>query len=398
MAVLDAESTQTDLYEIRRISEFCRIVFGSMARSDQRRWAELYVRGLIILPGRKSIRSIAKLGSGDDSIQSLQQFVNQSPWAWGPVRRALAKQVSQALRPKAWVVQEVAFPKNGDGSVAVARQYAPSEGRILNCQRALGIFLAGDEGSSPVNWRLVIPRSWDRETTLRSKTGVPQFEHAQPDWQYLLNALDEMVGDWGLPPAPVIVRLDNERDVHPLLHGLEQRRLSYLVEVPPATPVALSGAAEQPPTVGKLATLAAKHGQLTLGWREGPAGELVRSRYVSTAVPGFSVVGGIRPGGAPRYSRHVLAEWHHGRPETGAVWLTDLGAGDAAELTSLLRPRPRLAPGDEDLTERAGLRHFEGRSFRGWHHHVTLASVAHGYRLVSRISRRVPDQALRMSA
>lgn len=398
MAARGAELTPVDLLDDLRISEFCRSVFGSMTRSDQRRWGELYVRGLISVPGRKSIRRISDLIAGQDAIQSLQQFVNQSPWDWVPVRRALADQLSRSLRPKAWVVRELVFPKNGDDSVAVARQYASSEGRILNCQRALAVFLAGDEGGGAANWRLIMPRSWDGAEGRRAKTGVPRHERAQPDWQYLLGALDEMVGDWGLPPAPVLLSLSNDRDVHPLLRGLEERGLSYLVKVPPATSLAVAGGADRAPSAGQLAAMAARRGLTTLAWTDGPGGGLIRSRYVTTAVPGLPTVGGIGRGVAQRRSRLVLGEWPAGRAALGSVWLTDLGGTGTVELAGLLRTRRQVALDVEDLTEGAGLRHFEGRSFRGWHHHVTLASVAHGYQLVRRLDTRLARQPLPIPA
>lgn len=413
MAVLDAGTAFADLPEIPTLSEFCGTVFGSVARSDQRRWAELYVRGLMSVPGRKSIRRICELATSDDGtrclesfsdlvagrdpVQSLQQFVNQSPWDWRPVRRAFAEEMSRHLRPRAWVVREVVFPKNGEGSVAVARQYVPSEGRILNCQRALAVFLAGDDGSTPLDWRLVIPKAWDEADARRAKARLPHHERSRPDVQYLLAALDELVGDWGLAPLPVVVKLDNERDVHPLLHGLEERGLSYLVEVPPATPLS-ARAAQQSPTAGRLAALAARRGRLTLDWREAQTGLVVRSQYATATVPGFSVAAdGVEHRRAVRPARHVLTEWPTGRTKPKAVWLTDLGAGDTADLVRLLRARRQTRNVDE-LTEGVGLRHFEGRSFRGWHHHVTLASVAHGHRLLSRTAAARTATLLRMPA
>lgn len=398
MAARHVELMPVDLLDVPRISEFCQSVFGSMARSDQRRWGELYVRGLISVPGRKSIRRISDLIAGYDAVQSLQQFVNQSPWDWVPVRRALTERLGRSMQPKAWVVQELVFPKNGDNSVAVARQYASPEGRILNCQRALAVFLAGDEGAGAVNWRLIMPRSWDSAQRKRTKTRIPPQERAQPDWQYLLGALDEMVGDWGLPPAPVLLSLDNDRDVHPLLRSLEERGLSYLVEVPPSTPVSASGSADRAPSAGQLAAMAARRGVTTLAWADGAQDGLVRSRYVTTAVPGLSAVGGIGRGGAQRRSRLVLAEWPAERAVLGSVWLTNLNGSGTVELAGLLRTRRQLALDVEDLTEGAGLRHFEGRSYRGWHHHVTLASVAHGYRLTRRLDSRPAHQRLQIPA
>src|SRR5882762_6976453 len=123
MTTCEFVPVQRGARDVTTLSEFCDRVFMSLIRSDQRRWGEVYVQGLVSVPGRKSIRRISEMVVGYDADQSLQQFVNQSPWAWEPVRQALAEQMARMLRPQALVIQEVVFPKNGDSSVAVARQY-----------------------------------------------------------------------------------------------------------------------------------------------------------------------------------------------------------------------------------------------------------------------------------
>ncbi|MEU1289241.1 IS701 family transposase [Kitasatospora sp. NPDC005856] len=390
-------------FEAPALAYFCRGLFGSLPRSDQRRWAEVYVRGLVSVPGRKSIRRISELVVGADAVQSLQQFVNQSPWDWSPVRRALAEQVEEALRPRAWVVREAVFPKNGDGSVAVARQYAPSAGRVLNAQRGLAVFLAGDEGTCPVDWRLVIPRSWDAEDKRRSRARVPGEARFRPDWQYVLEIFDEMIDDWGLSAPPIVVDVDSEREVYPLLHGLEERGLSYVARVPGSTPVLLQGSqqraqsASRPPTVGQLAAMSAKRGRTTLTWQQGAGAELARCQFVMATVPGFSTVGEIRHGRAYTRSRHVLAQWLSGQTKPNALWLTNLGSAGVVELSALLRARRRAEEDMRALAE-CGLRHFEGRSYPGWHHHVTLVSAAHGYRLVRRLQEESADDWMRQHA
>jgi len=350
---------------------------------------------LVSVPGRKSIRRISELVVGRDADQSLQQFVNQSPWSSEQVRRSLAEHVNQALRPTAWVVREVVFPKNGDNSVAVARQYAPPAGRVLNCQLALGLFLAGDNGSCPVNWRLLMPRSWDDDPERRARSRVPEEERSQPRWKYLLDMVDEMIGAWGLPTAPIIVDLDSDGDVRPLLNGLDERGVGYLAQVParmpllPASLVERAGGSTRPATVGELAAVAAKHGGLTtVSRRDGATGELSRSQFVITAVSGTTRHAGAAHGRGFRRARHVLAEWRSGQQRPRAVWLTNLGAAGILDIVGLFRARDWANDDVHRLAEESGLRHFEGRSFQGWHHHVTLASVAHGYRLMRTLGQQ----------
>ena len=111
-----------------------------------------------------------------------------------------------AIRPKAWIIQEAIFPKNGHRSVGVAKQYAPSVGRTLNCQLGLAVSLANNAGRYAVNWRLVLPRSWDEDRELRERARVPVDVRHRPYWWQVFDAVDEMVFDWGLRPAPSRVR------------------------------------------------------------------------------------------------------------------------------------------------------------------------------------------------
>lgn len=116
------------------LSEYCDVLFASLARSDQRRWAEIYIRGLLATPGRKSLASISERMLGRRAIQPLQQFVNQSNWDHAAVRAHLGALTAATIRPCAWAIEEAAFPKNGANSVGVARQFAHAAGRTLNCQ------------------------------------------------------------------------------------------------------------------------------------------------------------------------------------------------------------------------------------------------------------------------
>ncbi|WP_309110609.1 transposase [Saccharothrix sp.] len=398
-----AVSAGADPSDLSTLSEFCEELFTTLGRSDQRRWAEAYVRGLLVVPGRKSIRRISELVVGRDADQSLQQFVNQSPWAWEPVRRRLAERIGQAMRPRAWVVREAVFPKNGDNSVGVARQYAPTAGRMLNCQRAVGVFLAGDEGAGAVDWRLVMPKSWDHDADRRAKTRVPEDERSRPVWQYLLDAFDEMTGNWGLPAAPVVVDLSSDPGVFPLLSGLEERGMRYLAQVSTAMPLlpvnlvggpGAVGSRNQPRTVGQLVAAAARRGRSTLSWRDERTGAVSTSDFVVATLPGHAAMGDGRPGRLP-WLRHVLAEWPVGQVRPSAVWLTNLGAAGIREMVSLLRAAGHADTEVARLAEEFGLRHFEGRSFPGWHHHVTLVSAAHGFRLLQELERAgYPEERL----
>jgi len=372
------------------LSWFCQGLFASLPRSDQRRWAEVYVRGLIEVQGRKSIRRISDHVLGWRADQCLQQFVNQSPWAWEPVRRGLATQFAATSPPQAWVLEEAVFPKNGDSSVGVAKQYVPSARRTINCQLGMAVFMANETASCPVNWRLVLPRCWSDDDTRRSRTHVPDEEQHRSQWSCALDAIDEMVAEWALPPAPIVVDASSHADMAELVDGLEQRGLRYLVRIPAETSV--------PPvngrrfTAGELAMLAARRGQLTMSWRDPATWRVGTSRWIVAMIPNAENVVQMAPHAAYRRMRRIVAEWLPGRAAPSAVWLTNMHNARLPELVTLTRLRRRTGEDMARLHDGFGLRHFEGRSFRGWHHHVTLASSAHAFAALSAADQEYADE------
>ena len=128
--------TAKELASMRaRLVAFAEEIFAPVARKDQRHWGEVYLRGLMLDGKRKSIEPMAeRLPDGDE--QCLQQFVNQSPWAWEPVRERLAKRMAAELDPDGWVVDDTGFPKAGRFSVGVARQYSGTLGKVPTARSA----------------------------------------------------------------------------------------------------------------------------------------------------------------------------------------------------------------------------------------------------------------------
>jgi len=136
------------------LAVFAHRIMAPIPRSDQRRWGETYLRGLLLGEGRRSARRIADGAAVPDAVQSLQQFVNQSPWDWTPVRHEITRYVRNRLDARAWLIRDIYITKRGNRSIGVARRYVPSAGRILNCQHGLGLFLSDTQVSVPVDWQL----------------------------------------------------------------------------------------------------------------------------------------------------------------------------------------------------------------------------------------------------
>jgi SRSO17 transposase len=364
------------------LSSYCDLLFTSLARSDQRRWAEVYVRGLLTTPGRKSLASISERMLGRRAIQPMQQFLNQSTWEHAAVRASLGAMSAAAIRPRAWAIEEAAFPKNGAHSVGVARQFAHAAGRTLNCQLALTLALVGEDCDVPVNWRLMLPECWDRDHARRAKAHVPEHEHHLPRWHHALDLVDDLIEHWHLPAAPVLVDAAAEADVEPLLTGLESRGLGYIVEVARNT---LVRRAAGPTIAGAARSLSAsqcvqaamyKGERVTVSWDDGAYGAPRQSQFLTVPVPGTGVPGGHGYRAHAQRPRLVIAEWPAGWSRARGHWVTNLAARSTAHVVTLAKQRARTRAAIDALHTDYGLGDFEGRSLRGWHHHVTLVSAA----------------------
>src|SRR3954454_9945332 len=225
------------LHRVRgRLVEFAEEMFAALARKDQRRWGEVYLRGLMLDGKRKSIEPMAaRLEDGDE--QCLQQFVNQSPWDWLPVRRALARRMSAEIAPVAWVIDDTGFPKQGKMSVGVARQYCGALGKVGNCQLGVSVSALTAQASCPLDWRLFIPEAWDEPDAFnqarRAGAHLPEDVRHRPKWQLALEMIDELQG-WGLT-APVVLGDGAYGDITELRSGLSERGISYVLDVKAVT-------------------------------------------------------------------------------------------------------------------------------------------------------------------
>jgi len=397
-----------------RLVEFSLEMFESMARKDQRRWGEVYLRGLMLDGKRKSIEPMAaRLEDGDE--QCLQQFVNQSPWDPLPVRRALARRMSRELSPEAWVIDDTGFPKFGNMSVGVARQYSGALGKVGNCQIGVSIDAATDEASCPLDWRLFIPEEWDEQTKWnrerREKAKLPEDVHHVEKWRLALEMIDELIA-WGITP-PVICGDGAYGDSTEFRSGLEERELEYVLDVKattsayredikPTQPPKPGGRGrppgtryrEDPSSLKALALAAGKQATVKVTWREGTRGKM-SSRFVALRVrpANIHLRRHAHKNGEELPVNWLLCEWPSKAPEPTKYWLSNLPANaPLKQLVRLAKLRWRIEHDYRELKDALGLDHFEGRTYRGWNHHVTLVSIAHAFLTLER-RRRPPPRA-----
>jgi SRSO17 transposase len=415
MMRLVAGLSERELSRVRgRLVEFTGEMFASMRRKDQRRWGEVYVRGLMLDGKRKSIEPMAaRLADGDE--QCLQQFVNQSPWDPVPVRRALARRMSRELEPEAWVIDDTGFPKFGKMSVGVARQYSGALGKVGNCQIGVSVNACSDEASCPLDWRLFIPKEWDEDSEFnqgrREKAKLPEDVHHVEKWRLALEMIDELIG-WGIKP-PVILGDGAYGDNTEFRSGLEDRQLSYVLDVngttsaysddvKPTQPPRPEGRGrppkaryrEDPSSLKALALAAGKKAAVTVSWREGTRGKM-SSRFLALRVrpANINLRRAAHKNGEELPARWLICEWPSKASEPTKYWLSNLPADTPLkDLVRLGKLRWRIEHDYRELKDALGLDHFEGRTYPGWNHHVTLVSVAHAFLTLER-RRRPPARA-----
>lgn len=384
-----AATHQARTIEPGRLHEYCEFALASLHRTDQRRWGEMYIRGLLSCQGRRSIKSIVH-EVGWCSEQSLQQFINQSPWNPQLVRQNLAAMMTAALRPTAWVLDEIAFTKHGQQSAAIQKQFVPSQGRTRNCQLGAVAMLAREQIHVPVNWRLSIPQSWDTDNHRRGRAHLPAEQRHQPFWRYHIEMLNDISGDWGTPLAPVVIDARHCASVTGLTTELDNLGLQYVLRLNADV------ITQRRATPGETITAPATNGR--------PAGpnhsraplERTATRWPPVLPHSIRAHFALLPAkivsaaGRPPQHRSLLVEWPLGGSTPRQCWLTNMNKRPIPELVTLAMALPQARRELDELTRSVGLGHHEGRSFIGWHHHVTLISLAHAFRVLETLWESEP--------
>ena len=376
----------------KRLEQFLIDLLDPVGRSERRYWGSVYVRGLLLDGERKSIEPMAtRMPEGN--VQAMQQFVGQSPWEWEPIWERLGKRMTAELEPDpVWVVDDTGFPKKGEHSVGVERQYSGTLGKTANCQIAVSLHHVGEQGSSVLGWRLYLPESWAQDKDRRTAAGVPDEVVFKTKWELAIDIIDQ-ARSWDLPDR-IVVADAGYGDATEFREALENRSLRYVVGIseqvgvwakPPKISVPQYSGRGQPPSrysygsqkptnVREIA-LKAK-GWKNVRWREGSKGWL-ESRFMAFRVqPSHGYVHG-KP---PHKEVWLLVEWPEDEKEPTKYFLCDMPeAYTLRRLVRLAKARWKIEQDYQQLKEELGLDHYEGRYWAGWHHHVTLVMLAQAF-------------------
>jgi SRSO17 transposase len=390
-----------------RFSAYVAALARALGHVDRKAPFEAYCRGLILPGERKSVEPMAARVEPlrvSAAHQSLHHLVAKAAWSDAGLLAAVREQVLPVLGPiQAWIVDDTGFPKKGRHSVGVARQYCGQLGKQDNCQVAVSLSVANAEASLPVAYRLYLPKGWAEDPDRRAKAGVPAEIRFRTKPQIALGQIGEALAQ-GIPPGVVLADAGYGADMG-FQAGLLELGLSYVVGIQPQASIWPPGTGPLPakPWSGKgrppkllrrdaeHAPVAAKALAMRLPattwrdvtWREGAKGELV-SRFAAVRV---------RPGhrdderAEPWPELWLLVEWPMAEVEPTKYWLAELAAElPLDDLVGLAKLRWRIERDYQELKQELGLGHFEGRGWRGFHHHASLCIAAYGFLVAERAS------------
>jgi SRSO17 transposase len=395
----------------QRFEDYVSLIAEQLGHADRVEPFRSYCTGLLLPVKRKSVEPMAAhLAPANvrSEHQRLHHFVADARWSdeavLGAVRAHVMERVSKrAGAPEVLIIDDTGFPKQGTHSVGVARQYCGQLGKQDNCQVAVSVSLANEQYSLPVAYRLYLPESWAKDCVRRKKAGVPEAAvfATKPA---LATKLIEQARASGSLPSIVVADAGYGVDTA-FRERLTQMGCRYVVGVTGAVtlwpegqaplpakrwsgqgrrPKLLRRDAQHKPLSAKaLALQLPAHRWRTVTWREG-TNQALSSRFAAVRV---RCAHRDYWRAEPRPQQWLLIEWPKGEPKPTKYFLSTLPADTPIkELVRVAKLRWRIERDYQELKQEFGLGHFEGRSWRGFHHHATLCIAAYAFLLAERVA------------
>ena len=392
----------------KRLAAYLDGLAQAAGHADRRTPLKNYCTGLLLPGERKSVEPMAARLAPDNvrrMHQSLHHLVADAPWSDEALLARVRNQVLPSLEKQgpivAWIVDDTGFPKKGSHSVGVTRQYCGQLGKQENCRVAVSLSVATWSASLPIAYQLYLPESWATDAKRRKATGVPEKVGFRTKPQIALEQIRQSVADEvprGVVLADAAYGIDGQ-----FRAGLAELALSYVVGVQSSMTVWAPGTLPLPAKPwsgqGRPPRLLRRDGQhqpvgvkqLALGlpaaawknitWREGRQHPL-RSRFTALRV---------RPAhrdywqAEPHPEEWLLIEWPKGEAEPAKYWISNLPSETKLmDLVRMAKHRWIIERDYEELKQELGLGHFEGRGWRGFHHHGALCIAAYGFLIMER--------------
>ena len=391
-----------------RFAAYVEALGTVLGHADRQQPMHDYCLALLMPIERKSVEPMAAVTAPAQVAakhQSLLHFVGNAPWSDAAMLAKVGELVLPAITPRgpieAWIIDDTGFPKKGRHSVGVTRQYCGQLGKQDNCQVAVSLSLANHDASLPVAYRLYLPEDWAKDRERRHQAKVPETIAFQTKPQIALEQI-KAARAAGLPEGVVLMDAGYGNDTE-LRTQLTALGLRYAAGIGPKTSVWPPGTGPLPAPPGKgigrppkllrrderhqpisakaLALNLATEAWQTITWREGTA-DWLSSRFARQRV---------RPAhrdtelSEPRTEEWLLIEWPQGEAEPTKYWLATLAEEISFEgLVDFAKLRWRIERDYQELKQELGLGDYEGRGWRGFHHHATLCIAAYGFLIAER--------------
>jgi len=360
-----------------------------------------YCTGLMLPGERKSVEPMAAKTAPARTAaqhQSLLHFVSEAPWSdaqvLAKVRELVVPEIEKHGPIEAWIIDDTGFPKQGRHSVGVQHQYCGQLGKQANCQVTVSLSIANHSASLPVAYQLYLPKVWAEDMARREKAGVPL------DISFKIKpeiALEQITWAFeaALPRGVVLMDVAYGNDSR-LRTGISALGLTYVAGIQPNTlmwpssagpkrrgkPLNNTGRRDEPDLISakEVALALPKSAWRTIKWREGSANWL-SSRFARVRVG----VGHNQLVPESLKQEWLLIEWPEDDAEPAKYWLSTLPADISfRRLVDLAKLRWRIERDYQELKQEVGLDHYEGRGWRGFHHHATLCIAAYGFLVAER--------------
>jgi len=402
-----------DLESEARFGSYVDALGSVIGRANRNGPLRDYCTGLMLPGERKSVEPMAaRTAPANVSAQhqSLLHFVGAGGWSDEKVLAKVSELVVPAMTRhgpiEVWIIDDTGLPKKGRHSVGVKPQYCGQLGKEANCQVAVSLSIANHSASLPIGYRLYLPKEWAEDHARRDRAGVPEDIRFKTKQQIALELIQRAHAS-GVPLGVLLMDLDYGRDSR-LRASMSAMGLSYVAGIqpnvlmwPPGTSpkrpdksLNNNGRRNQPDLIPakEVARTLPKHAWRTIRWREGSA-DWLSSRFARVRVRvGYN---GAIPGQLAE--EWLLIEWPEGEDEPTKYWLSTLPAEISfRKLVDIAKMRWRIERDYQELKQEVGLGHYEGRGWRGFHHHATLCIAAYGFLVSERAT--IPPSGPRVRA
>jgi SRSO17 transposase len=410
-----ASMVKNDSSAEARFESYLERLSGVLGHRDREEPLRAYLAGLCLPGERKSMEPMAARVDPwhvRARHQSLHHFVSNAPWDEAALlkvaRELVLDQMDRHGAVAAWVVDDTGIPKKGRHSVGVTRQYCGVLGKQDNCQVAVSVSLANEAVSVPAAYGLYLPEVWASDRRRRRAAGVPDDVRFKKKWQIALDQIGELQRE-GVPAAPVLADAGYGANTA-FRDGLTALGVPYVIAVTKETTVWAPGTEPLPPrrytgrgrpatlirrvksrrpvSIGLLAHQLPLSSWRTITWRQGSRGNM-RSRFAFLRV---------RPAHrdelrhSPRDLEWLVIEWPRGETEPTKSWLSTMPVDTPEDqLVRAAKIRWRIERDYQELKQEIGLDHFEGRGWRGFHHHGVLCIAAYAFLAAERARLSPPE-------